>query len=234
MFNFEGGCYAKCIRLSARASRRSTARSATARCWRTWCWTTYTRRPDYDDVRLHGEHPRRLPAGLHPGNAVFPSVGGHPKTIMFLTADAFGVLPPISRLTTEQAMYHFLSGYTSKLAGTERGVTAPEATFSTCFGAPFMPLPPARYARAAGRALDEHGAQCYLVNTGWSGGPYGVGKRMDLALTRAMVRAALSGALADVPVTTDPIFGLHVPVECPGVPLAPALAPRHLAGPGGV
>ena len=183
-----------------------------------------TRRPDYDNVEYTENTRAAYPLGFIP-HAVMPSVGGHPQTIFLLTADAFGVLPPIARLTRAQAMYHFLSGYTSKLAGTERGVTTPETTFSTCFGAPFMPLPPARYAQMLGERLDRHGSQCYLVNTGWSGGPYGVGKRMDLGLTRAMVHAALSGALASVPVTPDPVFGLHVPQNCPGVP-APLLSPR--------
>ena len=148
-----------------------------------------------------------------------------PKTILFLTADAFGVLPPISRLTRDQAMYHFLSGYTSKLAGTERGVTTPEPNFSACFGAPFWPLPPLEYAAMLGKRLEEHGATCYLVNTGWSGGPYGVGHRMDLARTRAMVHAALSGGLRDAPTVTDPVFGLHVPLHVEGVP-AEVLQPR--------
>ena len=224
VFNFEGGCYAKCIGLSASGEPEIYDAIRYGAVLENVVLDDVTRHPDYNDTH-HTENTRAAYPLEFIENAVFPSVGGHPKTIIFLTADAFGVLPPIARLTKEQAMYHFLSGYTSKLAGTERGVTTPEATFSTCFGAPFMSLPPARYAHFLGERLDRHGAQCFLVNTGWSGGPYGVGKRMDLSLTRAMVHAALSGALADVPVTTDPIFGLHVPQECPGVP-APLLSPR--------
>src|SRR3712207_4334134 len=134
------------------------------------------------------------------------------------TADAFGVLPPVARFTPEQAMYHFLLGYTAKVAGTERGVTEPEATFSSCFGAPFLPLPPATYARMLADRIERHAATVWLVNTGWTGGPYGVGRRMPIAHTRAMVNAALDGRLADVPLTPDPIFGVGVPARCPGVP----------------
>ena len=224
VFNFEGGCYAKCVGLSAKGEPEIYDAIRYGAVLENVVLDDVTRLPDYDDVR-YTENTRAAYPLEFIESAVFPSVGGHPRTIIFLTADAFGVLPPIARLTKEQAMYHFLSGYTSKLAGTERGVTSPEATFSTCFGAPFMSLPPARYARMLGERLDRHGAQCYLVNTGWSGGPYGVGRRMDLSLTRAMVRAALSGALADVSTITDPIFGLHVPSECAGVP-SHVLSPR--------
>ncbi|MHB1169415.1 MAG: phosphoenolpyruvate carboxykinase (ATP), partial [Longimicrobiales bacterium] len=150
--------------------------------------------------------------------AAKPSIGGHPKNVIFLTADAFGVLPPISKLTHEQAMYHFLSGYTAKVAGTERGITEPKAAFSTCFGAPFLPLPPSTYAEMLGEKLSEHGAQCWLVNTGWTGGAYGSGTRMSLSHTRAMVHAALRGLLDDVETTPDPVFGLHVPKHIRGVP----------------
>src|SRR5690606_20487092 len=159
-------------------------------------------------------------------NIVVPSVAGHPKTIVFLTADAFGVLPPISKLTKEQAMYHFLSGYTSKLAGTERGVTSPEATFSTCFGSPFLPLHATVYAEMLGNKIDEHGVQVFLVNTGWTGGVYGVGSRMKLSYTRTMVRAAIKGELNNVPTEKEAIFGLEIPVEVPGVPTE-VLNPRN-------
>lgn len=217
VFNFEGGCYAKCVRLS---------RSGEPEIWDAIRFGTVlenvvldpaTRVADYNDISLT-ENTRAAYPVTHIPNALIPGVGGHPKTILFLTADAFGVLPPISRLTREQALYHFLSGYTSKLAGTERGVTAPEPNFSACFGAPFWPLPPIEYAEMLGSRLDSHGATCYLVNTGWSGGPYGVGHRMDLAQTRAMVHAALRGALQDAPTMTDPVFGLHIPLHVPGVP----------------
>jgi phosphoenolpyruvate carboxykinase (ATP) len=142
-----------------------------------------------------------------------------------LTADAFGVLPPVARLSPEQAMYHFLSGYTAKVAGTERGVTEPQATFSTCFGAPFMVLHPGVYADLLGRKIQEHKADCWLVNTGWSGGPYGEGQRMKIKFTRAMIRAILNGSLARVETRPDPVFGVHVPVSCPEVP-AEVLQPR--------
>jgi phosphoenolpyruvate carboxykinase (ATP) len=151
--------------------------------------------------------------------------GGHPKNVVFLTADAFGVLPPIARLTREQAMYYFLSGYTAKVAGTERGVTEPQATFSACFGAVFLVWHPTKYAEMLGRLLTEHDSHVWLVNTGWSGGAYGVGKRMKLGYTRAMVRAALAGQLDQVPTQTDERFGLAVPTLVPGVP-AEVMRPR--------
>jgi phosphoenolpyruvate carboxykinase (ATP) len=145
--------------------------------------------------------------------------GGHPRAVLFLTADAFGVLPPISALSPEQAAYYFLSGYTAKLAGTEAEMESDvEATFSTCFGAPFLPLPATTYSRMLSERLREHGVRCYLINTGWSGGPYGVGSRIDIAATREMVRAVIEGKLDDAETRTDPFFGLNVPVEVPGVP----------------
>jgi phosphoenolpyruvate carboxykinase (ATP) len=152
-------------------------------------------------------------------------MAGHPSTIIFLTADAFGVLPPIARLTRDQAMYHFISGYTAKLAGTEVGVKEPSATFSTCFGAPFMPRHPSDYAEMLGERMDRFDVPVWMVNTGWSGGPYGTGERMNIAHTRQMVRAALNGLLEDVPTKTDPIFGIEVPTSCPDVP-AEVLWPR--------
>ncbi len=158
-------------------------------------------------------------------NASLSGMGRHPKDIIFLSADAFGVLPPIAKLTTEQAMYHFLSGYTAKVAGTERGVTEPVATFSACFGAPFMPLAPVEYSQMLRERVEEHGTRVWLVSTGWTGGGYGVGRRISLAHTRALVRAALHGILDDVPTRTDPNFGLVVPERAPGVP-SEALHPR--------
>jgi phosphoenolpyruvate carboxykinase (ATP) len=152
--------------------------------------------------------------------------GGHPSHIVFLTADAFGVMPPIAKLSREQAMYHFLSGYTAKVAGTERGVTEPKAAFSTCFGSPFLPLPPSTYAKLLGEKLDRHSTQCWLVNTGWTGGPYGSGHRMELAYTRGMIDAMLEGDLDDVRTRRDPVFGLDIPVHVPGVPDS-VLDPRH-------
>jgi len=146
------------------------------------------------------------------------SKGGHPETIIMLTADAFGVLPPISKLSKEQAMYHFLSGYTAKVAGTERGVTEPTATFSTCFGAPFMVHHPTVYSKLLGKKIDDHNVTCWLVNTGWIGGAYGVGERMSIAYTRAMVNAAIEGDLSGVEFETEPFFGLAIPKHVPGVP----------------
>jgi phosphoenolpyruvate carboxykinase (ATP) len=159
--------------------------------------------------------PNHLPSGA----------GGHPKNVVFLAADAFGVMPPIARLTADQAMYHFLSGYTAKVAGTERGVTEPSATFSACFGAPFLPLHAGVYARMLGERIGKHGAKVWLVNTGWTGGPYGTGSRMKLAHTRAMLRAALSGALDRGKFTRDPVFGFQVPASVPDVPQG-VLSPR--------
>ncbi len=162
-------------------------------------------------------------------NVEMSGVGGQPENVVMLTADAFGVLPPISRLSADQAMYHFLSGYTARVAGTERGLTEPQATFSTCFGAPFMPRHPAVYAKMLGERIAKTGAKCWLVNTGWSGGAYGTGKRMEIAYTRAMVRAALDGRLAEVATNTDPNFGLNVPQNCPDVPNE-VLQPRETWG----
>ena len=176
-----------------------------------------TKVADYNDNSLT-ENTRAAYSIDSIDNTVLPSVAGHPTAIVFLTADAFGVLPPISKLTKEQAMYHFLSGYTSKLAGTERGVTSPQATFSTCFGEPFLPLAPTTYAEMLGKKIDEHNVNVYLVNTGWTGGEYGVGERMKLSYTRAMVQAALEGELANTETVTDAIFGLSIPTHVPGVP----------------
>lgn len=216
VFNFEGGCYAKCIKLSKEqepeiwgAIKRGTVLENVV--------LDAKGVPDYNDVSKTENTRAAYPIHNIP-NAVEPSVGGHPKNIVFLTADAFGVLPPISKLTKEQALYHFISGYTAKLAGTERGVTTPEPNFSTCFGAPFMVHHPNVYADLLGKKIDEVDAKCWLVNTGWTGGPYGVGKRMHLPYTRAMVNEALAGMLDNVETTEDPIFGLHIPKSVPNVP----------------
>ena len=224
IFNFEGGCYAKCVRLSQSSEPQIWDAIRFGSVLENVIVDPATRLADYENVSLTENTRAAYPINFIPG-AVIPGIGGHPKTILFLTADAFGVLPPISRLTREQAMYHFLSGYTSKLAGTERGVTKPEPNFSACFGAPFWPLPPIRYAEMLGEKLDTHSATCYLLNTGWSGGPYGVGKRIDLAHTRAIVHAALRGDLANAQTLIDPVFGLHIPQEVSGVPKA-ELNPR--------
>ncbi|HEY1340207.1 MAG TPA: phosphoenolpyruvate carboxykinase (ATP), partial [Bryobacteraceae bacterium] len=218
VFNFEGGCYAKCIRLS---------RENEPQIWNAIRFGTVlenvmidaeTRGLDFNSDAITENTRAAYPLDFIE-NAVIPSVGGHPSHVIFLTADAFGVLPPISKLTPEQAMYHFLSGYTAKVAGTERGLgKEPQATFSACFGAPFLPRPAATYASLLGEKLRRYNAQCWLVNTGWVGGPYGVGERMRLAYTRAMLNAALSGALKDVPAEPHPVFKIAVPKSCPGVP----------------
>ncbi len=217
VFNIEGGCYAKCINLSEEKEPQIFNAIRFGSVLENVVLNKETRIADYDDGTLT-ENTRAAYPIQAIDNIVDPSVAGHPNTIVFLTADAFGVLPPISKLTKEQAMYHFLSGYTSKLAGTERGVTSPEATFSTCFGSPFLPLPATRYAEMLGDKIDEHNAQVYLVNTGWTGGEYGVGSRMKLQYTRAMVHAALEGELNHVETVKDDIFGLNIPLHVPGVP----------------
>jgi phosphoenolpyruvate carboxykinase (ATP) len=217
VFNIEGGCYAKCIHLSREGEPQIYNAIRFGSVLENVVIDPHTRRPDYDDG-CHTENTRAAyPLGFIDG-VELSSEGGHPKTILFLACDAFGVLPPLSRLTTEQALYHFLSGYTAKVAGTEAGVTEPQATFSTCFAAPFLPLPPARYAEMLQAKLKAHGSQVWLVNTGWNGGPYGQADRVPLAYTRAMVRAAQDGSLADVPFAPDPVFGVLVPQACPGVP----------------
>ncbi len=226
VFNFEGGCYAKVIRLSQEAEPEifsAVGRFGTV--LENVVVDPATGRLDLDDAR-HTENTRACyPLDFIP-NASGTGIGGIPQTIVMLTADAFGVLPPISRLSADQAMYHFLSGYTARVAGTEKGVTEPQATFSTCFGAPFMPRHPTVYARLLGEKIARHGAQCWLVNTGWSGGSYGVGRRMAIAHTRALVRAALDGRLNSIPHAPEASFGLAVPEACPGVP-AEVLQPKN-------
>ncbi|MGG3923987.1 phosphoenolpyruvate carboxykinase (ATP), partial [Geobacillus thermodenitrificans] len=202
IFNIEGGCYAKCINLSREKEPQIFDAIGFGAVLENVILHDATRVPDYDDGTLT-ENTRAAYPLQAIKNIVDPSVAGHPSTIVFLTADAFGVLPPISKLTREQAMYHFLSGYTSKLAGTERGVTEPEATFSTCFGAPFLPRPAVEYAEMLGQKIAEHNVRVFLVNTGWTGGPYGVGSRMKLAYTRAMVQAAVEGELDNVETVQD-------------------------------
>jgi phosphoenolpyruvate carboxykinase (ATP) len=225
IFNFEGGCYAKCIDLSEASEPQIWSAIRHGAVLENVVLDAHTRTPRYADKSLTENTRAAYPLEFIP-HAVIPSVGGHPDTVIFLTADAFGVLPPVSRLSEDQAMYHFLSGYTSKLAGTERGITEPRTTFSTCFGAPFLPLPAVRYAAMLGERLREHAAACYLINTGWTGGPYGVGDRMDLAMTRRIVNAALSGELKCVGCEPDPVFRVSVPRSCPGVP-PEILQPRN-------
>ncbi|HYP52659.1 MAG TPA: phosphoenolpyruvate carboxykinase [Pyrinomonadaceae bacterium] len=226
VFTFEGGCYAKVIKLSPEAEPdiyRTTRMFGTV--MENVVFDKTTRIPDLDDAARTENTRAAYPLTSIP-NIVPEGYGGHPKNIIMLTADAFGVLPPVSRLSPEQAMYHFLSGYTAKVAGTERGVNEPQATFSTCFGAPFMVLHPGVYADLLGRKMQQHKAACWLVNTGWSGGPYGEGSRMSIKYTRAMIRAILNGSLAGVETRPDPVFGVNVPVSCPDVP-AEVLTPRN-------
>jgi phosphoenolpyruvate carboxykinase (ATP) len=226
VFNFEGGCYAKVIKLSAEAEPdiyRTTRMFGTV--LENVVYDPETRALDLDDASKTENTRAAYPLTSIP-NIMPEGYAGHPQNIIMLTADAFGVLPPVSRLSPEQAMYHFLSGYTAKVAGTERGVTEPQATFSTCFGAPFMVLHPGVYADLLGRKMAEHKANCWLVNTGWSGGPYGTGQRMKIKYTRAMIRAILNGTLADVETSPDPVFGLSIPASCPDVP-AEVLVPRN-------
>ena len=225
VFNFEGGCYAKVIRLSKDGEPEifeTTRRFGTI--LENVAIDTKTRRLDLDSDAFT-ENTRASYPVSHIPNCDREGVGGQPHTIIMLTADAFGVLPPVAKLTPEQGMYHFLSGYTAKVAGTERGVTEPQATFSSCFGAPFMSRNPVVYAELLGEKAQRNKVEMWLVNTGWSGGPYGVGQRMKLGYTRAMVRAALSGALKDIPTRQDPIFGLQIPERCPDVP-SEVLDPR--------
>ena len=226
VFNIEGGCYAKVIRLDPEGEPDiyATTRSFGTILENVAC-DPETRILDLDDAR-HTENTRSSYPITHLDNVDVRGVAGHPKTVIFLTCDAFGVLPPISRLTEPQAMYHFLSGYTAKVAGTEKGVTEPSATFSACFGAPFMPLHPGEYARMLGERLLKHDSTVWLINTGWTGGPHGVGSRISLKYTRAMVHAALDGKLDGASTTTDPIFGVEVPTEIEGVP-SEILIPRN-------
>lgn len=215
IFNIEGGCYAKCIDLSEEKEPQIFRAIRFGTVLENVIIDNKTRLPDYDNDTLT-ENTRAAYPVEHIDQAVIPGIGGHPNVILFLTADAYGVLPPIAHLTKDQAMYYFLSGYTSKLAGTESGITEPQATFSTCFGAPFLPRPAHVYANMLGDLIDRHGTRVYLVNTGWTGGPYGKGKRMDLQYTRAMVRAAIENTLEQF--ETEPFFGLLIPRQCPNVP----------------
>jgi phosphoenolpyruvate carboxykinase (ATP) len=216
VFNIEGGCYAKVIRLSATAEPEIFRMTHTYGTILENVVVDESGILDLDDDSKT-ENTRAAYNIEQIANAVPTKEGGHPSNVVFLTADAFGILPPIARLSRDQATYYFLSGFTAKLAGTEIGVTEPQPTFSTCFGAPFLPQPPAVYARLLGEKLDAHGASVWLVNTGWTGGPFGEGERMPIAATRALLRAALDGSLARVDYRTDEVFGFEVPVQVPGV-----------------
>jgi phosphoenolpyruvate carboxykinase (ATP) len=226
VFNFEGGCYAKVIRLSPEGEPEIySATQMFGTVLENVVLDPHTRAPDFSSQEITENTRASYPIDFIPNHE--PSGrAGHPRNVVFLTADAFGVMPPIARLTAEQAMYHFLSGYTAKVAGTERGVTEPSATFSSCFGAPFLPMHPGVYARMLGEKIAEHRAQVWLVNTGWTGGPYGTGHRMRLSHTRTMLRAALAGQLDGVAYVKDAVFGFEVPTTVPGVP-SEVLIPRN-------
>ena len=218
IFNFEGGCYAKTIRIRKESEPEIyTATESFGTILENVVFNPQTRVPDYDSDEKTENTRAAYPVDLIP-NAVLSGMGSHPHNVMFLSADAFGVLPPVSRLDEEQIRFYFLSGYTAKVAGTERGVTEPEATFSTCFAAPFLVLPPERYADMLVERVKRHHVDVWMLNTGWVGGPYGVGERMSIAHTRAIVRAVLSGELHSVATHLDPIFGLQIPNRVPGVP----------------
>ncbi len=228
VFNYEGGCYAKMIRLSDESEPeiyQTTRRFGTV--LENVTIDPTTRRLDLSEAST--ENTRGAYPITHIDNIVAGSMAGHPKNVFMLTADAFGILPPIARLDEAQARYHFISGYTAKVAGTERGVQEPQATFSACFGAPFMPLHPTVYADLLGKKIRDHDVRVWLINTGWTGGPYGVGTRFKIANSRAVIRAALNGDLDRVEYRSDPVFGFEVPVECPGLPIE-LLTPRETWG----
>jgi phosphoenolpyruvate carboxykinase (ATP) len=218
IFNFEGGCYAKTIRISQEFEPEIYAATNTfGTVLENVVFDPDSRVPDYDDESLTENTRAAYPVDLIP-NAEPTGLAGHPSNVLFLSADAFGVLPAVARLDDDQIRFFFLSGYTAKVAGTERGVTEPEPTFSTCFAAPFLALPPDTYADMLIERVNRHRAQVWILNTGWVGGAYGVGERISIAHTRAIVRAVVEGRLRDVPTRVDPVFGVHVPTEVPGVP----------------
>lgn len=226
IFNFEGGCYAKVINLSAEQEPEiyETTRNF-GTILENVVFDEDTRHVDLSDGTLTENTRGSYPISQIP-NASRTGRGGHPKNVIFLTCDAFGVLPPVARLSKAQAMYHFINGYTAKVAGTEKGVTEPSPTFSPCFGGPFLPLHPRRYAEMLGEKMEQYGVNVWFINTGWTGGPYGVGERMAIHHTRAIINAVLDGHLNNVPTARHPVFGLDMPIECPGVP-AEVLDPRN-------
>jgi phosphoenolpyruvate carboxykinase (ATP) len=225
VFNFEGGCYAKTIDLSEEKEPEIFHAIRPGALVENTTFIPGTNRIDFSSKKITENTRVSYPLSFI-SNALEPSVGKTPKNIFFLTADAYGILPPISKLTPGQAMYQFISGYTAKVAGTEAGVTEPKATFSACFGAPFLPLHPGKYAAMLGKKMKEHNVNVWMINTGWSGGPYGVGQRMKLAFTRAMITAALEGKLDNVDFEAHKTFGMLMPKECPNVP-SELLNPRY-------
>jgi phosphoenolpyruvate carboxykinase (ATP) len=224
VFNIEGGCYAKALHLSAESEPEIFQALRFGAVLENVVYDQQTHHVDFHNTQITENTRGAYPIEFIP-NAKIPSIGGHPSDVIFLTCDAFGALPPVSQLSPAQAMYHFISGYTAKVAGTEVGVTDPQATFSPCFGGPFLMWRPAKYAELLAAKMEQHQAKVWLVNTGWSGGAFGVGKRMPLKLTRAIINAIHSGELAKVKTQADPRFGIEVPTSCPGVP-ADVLSPR--------
>ena len=225
IFNFEGGCYAKTINLTEEKEPEIYNAIRPGALVENITFYPGSNRINFDDGSITENTRVSYPLDFI-SNAMEPSIGGLPKNIFFLTCDAFGVLPPISKLTPGQAMYQFISGYTAKVAGTEAGVTEPKSTFSACFGAPFLPLHPGKYAQMLGKKMQEHKVNVWMINTGWTGGPYGIGNRMKLKYTRAMITAALEGKLNNADFESDPIFGMAMPKECPNVP-TDILNPRN-------
>ncbi|MEZ6242010.1 MAG: phosphoenolpyruvate carboxykinase (ATP) [Phycisphaerales bacterium] len=225
VFNFEGGCYAKCINLTREGEPQIWDAMRFGSVLENVVMDEHTRVVDFTDNAVTENTRVTYPVDYIPG-ATIPSVGAHPKNVIFLTADAFGVVPPVAKLSPEQAMYYFINGYTSKLAGTEAGVTEPIPNFSPCFGGPFMPRRPGAYAKMLAERINKHGANVWLLNTGWTGGPYGTGHRFKLAYTRAMVTAILDGSLANAQYETEPALGLSIPKSVPGVP-SDVLQPRN-------
>ncbi len=225
VFNIEGGCYAKAIHLSKEKEPEIYDAIKFGTVLENVVYDKVSRVVDYDNTSITQNTRASYPIE-HIANAKIPCTGGHPTNIIFLTADAFGVLPPVSKLTPEQAMYHFISGYTAKVAGTEVGVTEPEATFSACFGAAFLVWHPSKYAELLAEKMRTHQTNAWLVNTGWSGGAYGVGSRISLKHTRAIIDAIHDGSLSNAPSVTDPVFGVEVPTECSAVP-SDILQPRN-------
>jgi len=225
VFNIEGGCYAKCIDLSPEHEPEIYGAIHFGTVMENVVFDPFSRKVDYSCADIT-ENTRACYPLEHVLNAKIPAIGGHPKNIIFLTADAFGVLPPVARLTPEQAMYSFISGYTAKIAGTEEGVDEPQATFSACFGAAFMVRHPSVYAELLAEKIRTHGSRVWMVNTGWSGGPYGVGSRIRIPHTRAIIDAIHAGTLDSAPTITDPVFRVEVVTECPGVP-SEILIPRN-------
>jgi phosphoenolpyruvate carboxykinase (ATP) len=228
VFNFEGGCYAKVINLTEEREPEIFRAIKHGAILENTRFISGTRTVNYENIEVTQNTRTAYPL-YHIPSAIEPSIGGVPNNIFFLTCDAYGVLPPISKLDKGQAMYHFISGYTAKVAGTEAGVTEPQSVFSACFGSPFLPLHPTKYAEMLGKKIDETNANVWLVNTGWIGGPYGIGNRIKLEYTRAMITAALEGKLNLVGFRKHTVFGISIPSSCPGVPLE-VLSPRKMWG----